>query len=139
MKISNLVNTMVPVKPVVAPPRAAGREIARPLATAANGTPGESPQAVPSFITTASLVTISGGTSAVTLLWQVAKLLFGKPAGSPFVAFGLSLLIGTVIYLLSVQDDKVHLTTREKVIGGFIGFLNSMVLFEAAVGILGHP
>jgi hypothetical protein len=100
--------------------------------------PGVGSQAVPAFITPASLLTISGGTASVTLLWQVAKTLVGKPADSPWLAFLFSLLIGVAIYLLSIQDAKVQATLREKIVGGFIGFLNSMVLFAAAVGIVGR-
>jgi hypothetical protein len=81
---------------------------------------------------------VSGGTTAVTILWQVSKLLLGKPAGSPWVPFVFSLLVGVVIYLASIQDKKVQATTQEKVVGMFIGFVNSMVLFAAAVGILGR-
>jgi hypothetical protein len=100
--------------------------------------PPGTPQAVPSFITPASLVTVSGGTATVTLLWQVSKLLVGKPAGAPWVAFLISIMVGSVIYLASIQDEKVHATSREKAVGMFIGFVNSMVLFAAAVGILGR-
>ena len=95
-------------------------------------------QAVPSFITPASLVTVSGGTTAVTILWQVSKLLMGQSAQSPWVPFVFSLLVGTVIYLVSIQDKNVQATTQEKIVGMFIGFVNSMVLFAAAVGILGR-
>jgi hypothetical protein len=93
-------------------------------------------QAVPSFITPASLVTVSGGTAAVTMVWGAAKKLVGMSADTPWVPFGISLLIGVVIYMLSVGDDKVQLTTREKITDAVVGFLNSMVLFSAAVGIL---
>lgn len=95
------------------------------------------PHAVPAFITPASLITVSGGTAGVTLLWQVAKMLGGSAAESPWVPFGISLVIGTLIYVLSVQDAKVKATTSEKIVGIFVGFMNSMVLFAAAVGILG--
>jgi len=43
-----------------------------------------------------------------------------------------------VIYLASIQDKNVQATTQEKIVGMFIGFVNSMVLFAAAVGILGR-
>ena len=92
--------------------------------------------AVPSFITPASLVTVSGGTATVTLLWSVAEKLIGDPAKSIWVPFGISIVIGGVIYALSIGDSNVNVTTRQKAIGAFIGFLNSMVLFAAAVGLL---
>lgn len=156
MKISNLVNTVPSLKHleeevatiqnVVAPDQGPGQGQApdqQPRQAPAQPVPHAQNQAspaasaVPSFITKASLVTVSGGTTAVTLLWQVAKLLLGSWAGSPWVAFGLSLLVGLVIYLLSVQDNQVRLTRSEKYIGFFIGFLNSMVLFSAAAGLSG--
>lgn len=112
---------------------AASPPIPAPMAAA----PAVASPAVPAFITTASLITVSGGTAAVTMLWQVSKVLVGKPAGSPWLGFFFSPMTGGAIYLLSIQDKKVQATLREKVIGAFIGFLNSMVLFSAAVGILG--
>ncbi len=92
---------------------------------------------VPSFITPQSLVTVSGGTGAVTLLWQIARTLFGTSATSSWVPFLISLCVGGIIYLLSVNDADFHAPLRQKVIGFFIAFLNSMVLFSAALGILG--
>jgi hypothetical protein len=108
------------------------------LAPDSSAAPGAATaNAVPAFITPASLITVSGGTAAVTLLWQVAKLLAGARAESPWVPFGISLLIGALIYVLSIQDAKVKASTSEKIVGIFVGFMNSMVLFAAAVGILG--
>ena len=94
--------------------------------------------AVPSFITTASLISVSGGTTAVTLMWTVAKILFGKSAEMPVIPFCCALVVGAVIYWLSVEDKKVRLSTKEKVVGGFVAFLNSMVLFSASLGIHGR-
>jgi len=96
------------------------------------------PENVPAFITPASLITVSGGTGAVTLLWQVSKMLLGGLAASPWLAFGFSLLIGAVIYILSLKDQNMQRSLRERVASGVIAFLNSMVLFSAAVGILGR-
>jgi hypothetical protein len=103
--------------------------------TPAPGAPQE-PQAVPSFITPASLASVSGGTAGVTLLWQVARTLFGPAANTPWVPFVSAVAVGAVIYLLSVKDQKVRLSTTETILGVFIAFLNSMVLFSAALGIL---
>lgn len=154
MMLSHYVNTLAmptaaaasrrPVNPTMAPEATQRPAVAAPAPKTVLQGPeqtlpaaAEPAQAVPSFITPASLVTVSGGTAAVTLLWQVSKLLVGKSAGSPWVPFVISVLVGTVIYLISIQDKKVQATMEEKVVGMFIGFVNSMVLFAAAVGILG--
>lgn len=94
--------------------------------------------AVPSFITAASLASVSGGTAVITLLWQVARTLIGPPAATPWVPFACALLVGGAIYWLSVGDQNVRMSTREQVVGVFIAFVNSMVLFSAALGISGH-
>jgi ABC-type cobalamin transport system permease subunit len=91
--------------------------------------------AVPSFITTALLATVTGGTTAVTLLWQVARVLFGTGANTPWVPFLCAMTGGTCIYLVRVKDQNVKLSTRESVSGVFIAFLNSVALFSAALGI----
>lgn len=108
-----------------------------PPAAATVGAPAAA-SAVPSFITAASLASVSGGTAVITLLWQVSRTLFGQPAATPWVPFFCALLVGGAIYWMSVGDQNVQMSTREKVIGGFIAFVNSMVLFSAALGINGH-
>ena len=112
----------------------AGAAAPAPPAAAAQPTAA----AVPSFITTASLASVSGGTAVVTLLWQAARILFGSGAASPWVPFAFALLVGGAIYWLSVDDKNVQLHAREQAIGAFIAFVNSMVLFSAALGINGQ-
>ncbi len=130
--------------PFPRPPAAAAsasESVSPPAAGAAAATkvvpPATIETAVPSFITTASLISVSGGTAAVTLMWTVAKILFGKSADMPVIPFGCALVVGAVIYWLSVEDKKVRLSTKERVVGGFVAFLNSMVLFSASLGIHG--
>jgi hypothetical protein len=91
--------------------------------------------AVPSFITPASLVSVSGGTAAVAIIWQVAKTLFGHLAMTPVVPFVISLLVGGAIYLISTGDKHVKMSSKEKAVGLFIAFVNSLVLFNAALGL----
>ena len=74
----------------------------------------------------------------MTLLWTVAKALFGKTAEMPLIPFVCALAVGAAIYWLSVADKKVKMSAREKVVGTFIAFLNSMVLFSASLGIHGR-
>jgi hypothetical protein len=69
------------------------------------------------------------------MVWKVAKDLFGAGAATPWVAFVAALGVGSLIYLLSVKDNKVELTPTDKIIGIGIAFLNSLVLFAAARGI----
>src|SRR6267154_174832 len=131
MKTSSLVNTSVGALAAFTPaaaPALAAQSVAAPFAQAA----------VPSFITPASLASVSGGTAAVTLLWTVAKALFGKTAEMPLIPFVCALAVGAAIYWLSVADKKVKMSAREKVVGTFIAFLNSMVLFSASLGIHGR-
>jgi hypothetical protein len=71
------------------------------------------------------------------VVWQIAKLLFGMRAQSPWIPFAVSVVVGAAIYLLSIGDEKVKVSQRDKIVGIFIAFLNSMVLFAASVGILG--
>jgi hypothetical protein len=122
MKLSRVVNTLpVGAGGVVVPAGEEGRD-----------------RAVPAFITPASLITVSGGTAAVTLLWTVAKALAGDHAKSSWVPFGISLVVGLFIYIASLSDKSVRISSREKAVGVFVAFLNSMVLFCAAMGILGR-
>jgi len=125
--------------PRAAFPRASAPVDPAPTAAVPAVPPQEAAQAaVPSFITPASLASVSGGTAAVTLLWTVAKALFGKTAEMPLIPFVCALAVGAAIYWLSVADKKVKMSAREKVIGTFIAFLNSMVLFSASLGIHGR-
>lgn len=71
------------------------------------------------------------------LIWQVAQRLFGASANTPWIPFWSAIAVGTVIYLMSVGDKNVSMSTREKIIGGFIALVNSLVLFSAALGIAG--
>ena len=133
MQISSLVNT-IPTRsasPRAPDPRPTSIETGQP--EAGNG----AAPAVPSFITPASLVSVSGGTAAVTLLWTVSKTLFGARADTPWVPFFCALIVGTAIYLISLQDQNTVLTPKDKTVGIIIAFLNSMVLFAAARGIVG--
>lgn len=92
--------------------------------------------AVPAFITAASLASVSGGTAAVTTVWEVAKRLFGSSADTPWIPFVAALLVGTAIYVINIGDKDVYMSARERTLGMFIAFLNSLVLFSATVGIV---
>jgi hypothetical protein len=127
MKISSTVNTVATVS---------GSFAAAPGGQLPSRAQTET--AVPSFITPASLASVSGGTAAVTLLSQVAKTLFGKAAATPWIPFFCALAVGAAIYFISVEDKNVHLSVGERAAGVFIALLNSMVLFSATLGILGR-
>jgi len=115
-----------------------GAGAAAPAPAAAVAAATTTPSAVPSFITPASLASVSGGTAVVTLLWQVSKILVGGAASTHWIPFVCALLVGGVIYWMSIGDKNVRMEMKDKVIGIFIAFVNSMVLFTAALGINGN-
>ena len=70
----------------------------------------------------------------MTTLWQVTKVLWTPAAGAYWIPFIFAVLVGAVIFLWGTNDKNVNISRRERIVGGFIAFVNSMVLFLAALG-----
>src|SRR5580692_4052843 len=74
------------------------------LAVAASTEP---PPVVGVFITPESLATFPGASLAVTVVWVLMKKLIPKIGASPWIPVVASLVIGLVIFLTTISDDRV--------------------------------
>jgi len=126
----------IPMTVAGVPPKTFG-----PKPTAENesdGTGQARGASVGAFITVQTLVSFTGATGAISLLWSAIKALGVVPAAwSVYVGLFLSLLIGTFIYYINISDPNTQHTGRDKAIGSVIAFLNSLVLFNATKSIVG--
>lgn len=96
----------------------------------------KSPAKIPSeFVTKKSLRSLPGSVVAVSVIWYTAKTLAPPWGASPWVPLVASLLVGALITLPTVFDPRFGFTTWEKVEGIAIGFINSLVIFAATIGV----
>jgi hypothetical protein len=131
MKLSDLFN--IPVGVVPSRPRSFG-----PTPTE-DGERDPPTKSVGAFITVQSLVSFTGATGAIGLIWSAIKSLnFVPMTWNIYVGMLLSLLIGMLIYYINVSDPNSQHTRRDKVIGLFIALLNTLVLFNATKSIVGN-
>lgn len=86
------------------------------------------------FTSTQSLVTFPGATFAVTLIWSVLRKVGGPEAwcDSEIVPLILSVLIGAIIYLTSVQQGGAW---RDHLMGGSVALVNSFMIASAVIGV----
>jgi hypothetical protein len=103
-------------------------------ATAPPGTVGGG-----TFITPASLVTFAGATFAIKILLAVITLVFRIKDNDQSlvpIAFGVSIFIGVVIFLLTITTDGAKPNTTNQWLGaGAVALINTLYLFLAAIGI----
>lgn len=112
--------------------------------TTADGAPGGQPPApaeppvVGAFITEQSLTSFAGATGAISVIWGTLKALVPAvtqaPAISLWIGFGISIVVGMLIYWINITDPQTKPTPRQKAIGFGIAVLNSLVLFMASFG-----
>jgi hypothetical protein len=110
---------------------------AGPRAGAAAPTPGGGPTPPREgvFITRQSLASFAGASIVVTLLSQIAIVLVPAWKGSTWVPFLVALVVGAVVFMINEFDpEKLPRNLRDWVISAFIGLVNALVLFHAALG-----
>jgi hypothetical protein len=101
------------------------------FAAAASG--GGAP--TPVFISAQSLVAFPVASLVGKLLWEVAKKLQLCVPQNLWWPFGISLIVGIVLFLITIDDPNSRpKSLRSWVISGFIGFVNSLFLFAAVIG-----
>lgn len=107
--------------------------------------PAPAPAAVPPaggsatgvFITPQSLVNFPVAAAVVTGLWTLARV-FGPWGRSYWTALALSLLIGTVIFLINVSDPSTKPKNgKDWTVAVFVGVINSLFICSSALGLLG--
>ena len=92
--------------------------------------------AVGVFITPKSLATFPGASAGVVVIWALAKRLAPTWGASQWVPFIAAIAVGGVIFLSSVSDpDAAPKSTAQWIVAVAIGFLNSLLLAAAALGI----
>jgi hypothetical protein len=100
-----------------------------PLKPAVNAQPAQTQQ--PEFVTTTSLLTFTGGSAAVTVLWKVAASIFnihGRWLPAIFAA-----LVGFYLLLGALENDNMSL--KDKYGAGLVALANTAVLWSSAVGL----
>ncbi|MCS6843906.1 MAG: hypothetical protein NZ528_06215 [Caldilineales bacterium] len=119
------------------------RETIRPLfvARASSSLPSKGPQATegptaqpasPVFLTPQSLVTFPGAALAINILWNFIAVLSKDLAQMAIVPLGLALVIGAIIYVVSLSPD---MSRKDKLLGGFVAFINAAWLGLNALGV----
>lgn len=104
------------------------------LAVAASTQP---PPVVGVFITPESLATFPGASLAVTVVWVLMKKLVPKIGASPWIPVVASLVIGVIIFLTTISDDRVAPRTRSKwIIAVAVALFNSLYLAASTLGLL---
>jgi len=84
------------------------------------------------FISAQSLITFPGATAAVTTIWKVLGKLDGRLEKSVYVPVIAAIVIGLLIYLLSVSKGT---SWRQKIVDLGIALINSATVAAAALGI----
>lgn len=110
----------------VVPPHVPAAQAALQADAAAGG-------GTPVFITPQSLATFPGASLAVLVIWKTLGLLTPALGSSNWVPFIASLVVGVVIYLVSIT---ANMTSQDKLVGLFLGILNS---FYIALFVIGVP
>lgn len=110
------------------------REEPKGLAVAASTEPAP-PVGV--FITPESLATFPGASLAVTVVWVLIKKLAPRLGASPWVPLVASLVIGTVIFVSTISDERAVPRTRSKwIVAIAVALFNSLYLAASALGLL---
>ncbi|WP_158807410.1 hypothetical protein [Beijerinckia sp. L45] len=115
-------------------PRAGAEAIGDDGNTAA---PETAPESVGAFITPQTLVSFTGATGAISLLWSALKTLALIPDGwNCYIGLLLSFVVGRLIYYINITGSNTTMSRRDKIIGFVIAVLNIFVLFNATKSIL---
>lgn len=87
------------------------------------------------FVTPQSLTSFAGASGVVVILWKATGLLNPAWPTASGAAFVCAFLVGAFLFYISESDPaRGQLTMRDYVTDAFVGFVNILVLFSAAVG-----
>jgi hypothetical protein len=87
------------------------------------------------FVTPQTIASFAGATLAVSLMWKVSGIIRPGWESRPLVALVASALVGIVLYFISESDPgRGTVILRDRLIGIFVAFINTLVLFSAAIG-----
>lgn len=87
------------------------------------------------FVTPQTVASFAGATLAVSMMWKVSGIVRAGLETKQWVALVASALVGVALYLISESDPaRGPVTPRERLIGIFVAFINTLVLFFAAIG-----
>ncbi|RTL65100.1 MAG: hypothetical protein EKK41_20625 [Hyphomicrobiales bacterium] len=109
---------------------------ARPAAAGPGGGPPQPPAPVGAFITAETFDSFSVVTAFISTTYGVITLV--APAATSNKAAVLAvicLLVGAAIYVLNITDPQNPATPRQRIIGAFFAFANSIQLFAATYGV----
>jgi len=87
------------------------------------------------FITPQSLVAFPFASTLVAGIWTASHSLLHKLGDSPWTGLTIAMLVGSIVYGLSVSDRRVKLSAREKLVGLGIAIVNCFYLYMAALAI----
>ena len=132
-------NIAVPASPPSAgiQPRFGAAPSGKAAEPAAPGGEGQG-QSVGVFVSPQSIASFSGATALIAGLWQGLKSLNILPASAgPWAIFGLSLVVGVLIYFINVTDPKGQYSGRDKLIAAVLALFNTVLLFNASKSLVG--
>ena len=87
------------------------------------------------FVTPASLASFAGATFAVTTMWRVSGVIVPGWDHKPLVGLAAAAIVGIVLYLISeLSPNRGPVTSSDRLVAVFVGFINTLVIFSAAMG-----
>jgi len=87
------------------------------------------------FVSKQSLASFAGASGAVTLISEVVARLAPAWGKGDWVVLVVALVVGGLVFLINELDpEKVPKTARDWIISASVAFVNSLVLFNAALG-----
>jgi len=89
------------------------------------------------FISPQSLAAFPGASLVVTVVWALVRKLAPVVGGSPWVPFTVSLVVGAVIFLLTISERAAApKSTSQWIISVAVALFNSLYLAASALGLL---
>jgi hypothetical protein len=106
----------------------------------ANAQPGVGPpqrsEPVGSFITQETFNSFSGVTAFISTTYGVVVVVAPSASNHKGVALAIICgIVGAAIYALNITDPQNPPTPRQRIIGAFFAFANSIQLFSATYGV----
>lgn len=84
------------------------------------------------FVTTQSIMSFPVATAIVTTISKVLGMVFPNYANSEKIVLLISIIIGIIIYCISLNKD---MNTKDKIIALSLAIINSFFLAASALGI----
>ncbi len=110
---------------------------ARPAAAAPGaGGPPATPTPVGAFITPETFASFSVATAFVSTTYGVIAVIFPRASGHKEAVLAVICLVaGAAIYALNNTDPQNPATQRQRIVGAFFAFANSIQLVAATYGV----